>query len=27
VTIGANVHGGYFSQHSMDILDPKRSVV
>jgi len=26
VTIGANVHGGYFSQHSMDILDPKRTV-
>ena len=26
VIIGANVHGGYFSQHSMDILDPKRTV-
>jgi len=26
VTIGANVHLGYFSQHSMDLLDPKRTV-
>ena len=25
-TIGANVHLGYFSQHSMDLLDPKRTV-
>jgi ATP-binding cassette, subfamily F, member 3 len=25
-TIGANVNLGYFSQHSMDLLDPKRSV-
>ena len=25
-TIGANVHLGYFSQHSMDILDPKKTV-
>jgi ATP-binding cassette subfamily F protein 3 len=24
--IGANVFSGYFSQHSMDLLDPKRSV-
>jgi ATP-binding cassette subfamily F protein 3 len=24
--IGANVHLGYFSQHSMDILDPKKTV-
>ncbi|ABA89412.1 ABC transporter, ATP-binding protein [Syntrophotalea carbinolica DSM 2380] len=26
VTIGANVHPGYFSQHSMDILDPQKTV-
>ena len=26
VTIGANVHLGYFSQHSMELLDPKRTV-
>ena len=26
LTIGANVHMGYFSQHAMDILDPKKSV-
>ncbi len=26
VTIGANVNLGYFSQHSMDLLDPKRTV-
>jgi ATP-binding cassette subfamily F protein 3 len=26
VTIGANVHLGYFSQHSMDLLDPKKTV-
>ncbi|MGE4545177.1 MAG: ABC-F family ATP-binding cassette domain-containing protein [Pedobacter sp.] len=26
VTIGANVHLGYFSQHSMDILDPRKTV-
>ena len=26
VTIGANVHLGYFSQHSMDILDPAKTV-
>ncbi|MEZ4484553.1 MAG: ABC-F family ATP-binding cassette domain-containing protein [Syntrophotaleaceae bacterium] len=25
-TIGANVHAGYFSQHSMDVLDPKKTV-
>lgn len=25
-TIGANVFPGYFSQHSMDLLDPKRTV-
>ncbi len=25
-TIGANVHLGYFSQHSMDLLDPKKTV-
>lgn len=25
-TIGANVHLGYFSQHSMDVLDPKKTV-
>lgn len=25
-TIGANVHLGYFSQHSMELLDPKRTV-
>ncbi|OEU53637.1 MAG: glycosyl transferase family 1 [Desulfuromonadales bacterium C00003096] len=25
-TIGANVHLGYFSQHSMDILDPAKTV-
>lgn len=25
-TIGANVHLGYFSQHSMDILDPEKTV-
>jgi ATP-binding cassette, subfamily F, member 3 len=24
--IGANVHLGYFSQHSMDLLDPKKTV-
>ncbi|KIH78038.1 glycosyl transferase family 1 [Geoalkalibacter ferrihydriticus DSM 17813] len=24
--IGANVHVGYFSQHSMEVLDPKKSV-
>jgi ATP-binding cassette, subfamily F, member 3 len=26
VILGANVHLGYFSQHAMDILDPKKSV-
>jgi ATP-binding cassette subfamily F protein 3 len=26
LTIGANVQLGYFSQHSMDLLDPKRTV-
>ncbi|BCS95217.1 ABC transporter ATP-binding protein [Desulfoluna limicola] len=26
LTIGASVHTGYFSQHAMDILDPKKSV-
>jgi len=26
VTIGANVNIGYFSQHAMDILDPKKTV-
>ncbi|TNF50285.1 MAG: ABC-F family ATP-binding cassette domain-containing protein [Deltaproteobacteria bacterium] len=26
VTIGANVNLGYFSQHSMELLDPKKSV-
>jgi ATP-binding cassette subfamily F protein 3 len=26
VTIGANVSTGYFSQHAMDILDPKKTV-
>ena len=26
VTIGASVNLGYFSQHSMDLLDPKRTV-
>jgi ATP-binding cassette subfamily F protein 3 len=26
LTIGANVHLGYFSQHSMDLLDPKKTV-
>jgi ATP-binding cassette, subfamily F, member 3 len=26
VAIGANVNIGYFSQHSMDLLDPKRTV-
>jgi len=26
VSIGANVHLGYFSQHSMELLDPKRTV-
>ncbi|MDH4008803.1 MAG: ATP-binding cassette domain-containing protein, partial [Desulfuromonadales bacterium] len=26
MTIGANVNLGYFSQHSMDLLDPKKSV-
>ncbi len=26
VTIGANVNLGYFSQHSMDLLEPKKSV-
>lgn len=26
VTLGANVHPGYFSQHSMELLEPKRSV-
>jgi ATP-binding cassette subfamily F protein 3 len=26
VTIGANVNLGYFSQHSMDLLDPKKTV-
>lgn len=26
VTIGANVHAGYFSQHSMEVLNPKRTV-
>jgi len=26
VTIGANVNTGYFSQHSMDILDPQKTV-
>ncbi|WP_303721148.1 ABC-F family ATP-binding cassette domain-containing protein [Malonomonas rubra] len=25
-TIGANVHSGYFSQHSMELLDPKKTV-
>jgi len=26
VAIGANVHTGYFSQHSMEVLNPKRTV-
>ncbi len=26
VTIGANVFSGYFSQHSMEVLDPKKTV-
>jgi len=26
VSLGANVHPGYFSQHSMELLDPKKSV-
>ena len=26
VTVGANVFSGYFSQHSMDLLDPKKTV-
>lgn len=26
VTIGANVTAGYFSQHSMDVLDPRKTV-
>jgi len=26
VAIGANVHMGYFSQHSMELLDPKKTV-
>ena len=26
VTIGANVNTGYFSQHAMDVLDPKKTV-
>ena len=26
ITLGANVHMGYFSQHSMDILSPEKSV-
>jgi ATP-binding cassette subfamily F protein 3 len=26
VTLGANVNLGYFSQHAMDVLDPKKSV-
>jgi len=26
VTLGANVNPGYFSQHAMDVLDPKKSV-
>jgi ATP-binding cassette subfamily F protein 3 len=26
VTLGANVFPGYFSQHSMEVLDPKKSV-
>ncbi len=26
VTVGANVNTGYFSQHSMDILDPRKTV-
>ncbi len=26
VTVGANVSTGYFSQHSMDLLDPKKTV-
>ncbi|MGE4578489.1 MAG: ABC-F family ATP-binding cassette domain-containing protein [Desulfuromonadales bacterium] len=26
VTLGANVHLGYFSQHAMDVLDPRRTV-
>jgi len=26
VAIGANIHLGYFSQHSMDLLDPKKTV-
>ncbi|WP_305042045.1 ABC-F family ATP-binding cassette domain-containing protein [Geoalkalibacter sp.] len=25
-TIGANVHLGYFSQHALDVLDPKKTV-
>lgn len=25
-TIGSNIHLGYFSQHSMDVLDPKKTV-
>ncbi|NJC89341.1 MAG: ABC-F family ATP-binding cassette domain-containing protein [Desulfuromonas sp.] len=25
-TLGANVNSGYFSQHAMDVLDPKKSV-
>jgi ATP-binding cassette subfamily F protein 3 len=27
VTIGANVHMGYFSQHAMDILSPEKTVL
>ena len=26
VTVGANVHTGYFSQHSMEVLDPSKTV-
>jgi len=26
VTIGANIHSGYFSQHSMELLDPNKTV-
>ncbi|MCG8470695.1 MAG: ATP-binding cassette domain-containing protein [Desulfobacterales bacterium] len=26
INIGANVHTGYFSQHAMDVLDPKKSI-
>ncbi len=27
LTLGANVYPGYFSQHAMDILDPRKSVL